>query len=255
MTRWIRRSLGLAVVLVFLLPGVASAAPANDNFAGRETIAALPFSDTTDTTTATLEGGEPESAEGDCVLNPPGYMDKTVWYQFTAPTEAILTADTFGSDFDTVIAVWTGTSLGSLTPVDCNDQFDGSQSEVSFPTSAGTTYLFQVGGYFGNSGTLIFHLVKSFDLKEVALKARPRKLESGQRTKLTAVASPCPEQAGDTVEFWRGDTKIGTKVTNASCTASKKVKVTKTSTFQAVAPVQDNDDLGGQSKKVKVRVT
>ena len=43
------------------------------------------------------------------------------------PAAQTLTIDTFGSDYDTVLAVWTG-SRGSLTNVACNDDSSGLQS-------------------------------------------------------------------------------------------------------------------------------
>ncbi len=90
----------------------------------------------------------------------PGCVDNFgngVWYQFTAPiTGDLLIADTFGSDFDTGLAIYSGT-CGALTPVDCNDDFNGLTSQVSTPTVAGVTYFLLAGGYGGSAGNLILH--------------------------------------------------------------------------------------------------
>jgi len=56
-----------------------------------------------------------------------------------------VSADTFGSEpsYDTVINVYRGTSLGSLTFIDCNDDAAGtSQSQVSWSAMGGRTYYY-----------------------------------------------------------------------------------------------------------------
>jgi List-Bact-rpt repeat protein len=90
--------------------------------------------------------------------------------------------------------------------------------------------------------------------KSVTLSAKPKKVEKGERTRLTAVVSPCAGHEGDLVEFYRGAGKIKTKPSNASCTAKVRVRMKKTARFQAVSPKQDDDHLAGTSNKVKVRV-
>src|SRR5437870_2093012 len=78
-------------------------APANDNFADATVIAAIPFSDGPFSTAgATTEPGEP---------SPCGTIGTTVWYSFTPTQNGTIGADTFGSDYDTVLAVYTGNSL------------------------------------------------------------------------------------------------------------------------------------------------
>lgn len=90
--------------------------------------------------------------------------------------------------------------------------------------------------------------------KSVILKAQPKKVEKGDKTKLTVVVSPCAGHEGDTVDIYRGSAKIATKATDGACTAVHKVKMKKTATFKAVSPVQDADHLEGTSNTVKVKV-
>ena len=89
----------------------------------------------------------------DCVPN----FGNGVWYQFTAPAGGLLTVDTFGSDFDTGLAIYTG-SCDSLTEVACNDDAGGMTSLITIPTTTGVTYSFLIGGYSAHSGNLVFHL-------------------------------------------------------------------------------------------------
>ncbi|MGH2765470.1 MAG: TolB family protein, partial [Actinomycetota bacterium] len=90
--------------------------------------------------------------------------------------------------------------------------------------------------------------------KVVTLKAKPKKLEKGEKTRLKATVSPCEGHEGDVVEFYRKKKLIGTKATTDACVAKMKVKVRKTTRFTAVSPEQDVDHLAGTSKPVKVKV-
>ncbi|MGH2675219.1 MAG: M4 family metallopeptidase, partial [Actinomycetota bacterium] len=85
------------------------------------------------------------------------------------------------------------------------------------------------------------------EAKQVALKAKPKKVEEGKRTTLTAKVSPCAGHEGDAVDFYRGKKKIKTKASNDVCQAKVKVKMKKTAKFQAKSPKQDDDHGEGVS--------
>ena len=70
---------------------------------------------------------------------------------------SLLYVDTFGSDYDTGLALYTG-SCGSMTEVACNDDTGGVTSQVILPTTAGTTYYILAGGYDSDAGNLVLHL-------------------------------------------------------------------------------------------------
>ena len=99
---------------------------------------------------ATREAGEPEHAG-----NPGG---ASVWFEWTAAGTGIVTVDTFNSTFDTLLAVYSGTGLGSLALIGENDDFDSGagdfSSVVSFQAIAGETYRFAVDGWGGDQGDL-----------------------------------------------------------------------------------------------------
>jgi hypothetical protein len=128
---------------VLLLCRVAGAQvqPANDDIAQATPITALPFTDALDTTEATMAADDP-----DCAGN-----GQTVWYAFTLPADVFVLANTFGSDYDTTLSVYTG-APGELTPIDCNDDFNSLQSAVLFQATAGTTYFIMAGSCCGNPG-------------------------------------------------------------------------------------------------------
>jgi hypothetical protein len=125
-------------------------AKGNDNFAAAAVIPEpLPYTNTQNSAGSTTEPGE---------ASPCGNIASTDWYSFTPSGNQTVIANTFGSNYDTVLAVYTGTSLGALTLVGCNDQFGGNQSQVQFSAAAGTSYHIQAGGYFGQTGALVLNL-------------------------------------------------------------------------------------------------
>jgi YD repeat-containing protein len=85
---------------------------------------------------ATAEDGEPDHA---------GYGDgarASLWWRWTAPTDGIASFKTENSSFDTVLAVYMGESLETLTLVAQNDNMErwNSSSQVSFEAQEGQTY-------------------------------------------------------------------------------------------------------------------
>jgi hypothetical protein len=81
-------------------------------------------------------------------------ISNTVWYRFTG-TGGPVTVDTAGSDYDTVMAIYTADGSGGYTPVPggCVDDVPlvpvgrTLQAKVTIQTIAGTAYYVQIGGY------------------------------------------------------------------------------------------------------------
>jgi hypothetical protein len=130
--------------------------PANDDFR-RATEISLPFAGSASTAAATLERDEPQPS---C-----GAVDHTVWYGFTPAADTRVGLDSFGSDYDTVLAIYAGSRLSKLVEVACNDQATEmtadfvarNESRVFIWLTAGTTYRIQVGGWQGSSGSLVMN--------------------------------------------------------------------------------------------------
>lgn len=126
--------------------------PANDNFATAQVVIGCSGNVAGTTFGATSEVGEPSHDPLFTNSLSPGH---TVWYQWQAPSSVSTTITTQGSEFDTLLAVYTGSSLGSLTRVAFNDDVqDGVSvtSSVSFRAMAGTTYKIAVDGWAGDKG-------------------------------------------------------------------------------------------------------
>ena len=97
---------------------------------------------------ATGESGEPNHAASSSPL-------ASVWYRWTAPADGMLEVITFGSDFDTTLAVYTGAAVNALIEITSNDDFINLQSYVSFGATAGRTYYFAVDGYHAEEGQIV----------------------------------------------------------------------------------------------------
>lgn len=78
----------------------------------------------------------------------------SVWWRWTAPTTGRFIVNTNGSNFDTVLSGFRGTSLSSLTLLATNDQYYGDQSRVVIEVTAGATYYFAVDGWSSEIGNI-----------------------------------------------------------------------------------------------------
>ncbi|HEY6584018.1 MAG TPA: PASTA domain-containing protein [Gaiellaceae bacterium] len=140
----------LVLTAAFLSGTAAAAAPDNDNFAsaaelqGRETSASGTNKD------ATKEAAEPNHAGK--------AGGASVWYRWTAPASGKATISTCDSDFDTLLAVYTGSAVGALSEVAANDDDAGCglASSVSFQAVKDATYRIAVDGVANDVGT--YHL-------------------------------------------------------------------------------------------------
>ena len=82
---------------------------------------------------------------------------KGVWFIYTAPASGDVIASTCGSDFDTVLTVYSGT-CGALREVACNDDNGpscaGTSASMRFSATAGATYYLLASGFGSSSGNL-----------------------------------------------------------------------------------------------------
>ncbi|HMP83389.1 MAG TPA: hypothetical protein PKA41_11875, partial [Verrucomicrobiota bacterium] len=126
--------------------------PPNDSFANAVAFDSAGGTFNTSNRGATRENSEPSH----CGIS----GGKSVWWRWTAPKNQITTVSTLGSGFDSVLAVYTGNSVASLSAVECNDDisFGNYTSEVIFQAVAGVTYRIAVDGYFGYEGDIILTL-------------------------------------------------------------------------------------------------
>ena len=122
--------------------------PANDNFANRTVVSAVPSTVNGNNVNATKETGERNHA------GLPG-ATTSVWWRYTPTTTGNITITTVGSNFDTVLAVYTGSALNTMAEVVSNDDAGGATtSSVIVPAVAGVQYQIAVAGYGGAVGNI-----------------------------------------------------------------------------------------------------
>ena len=123
-------------------------APSNDSFASRISITGNSNIVFGANLNATKEAGEPGHAG-----NSGG---KSVWWSWTAPASGQFIVSTNGSDFDTLLAVYTGSVVSSLSSVAASDdaQSQTRSAALVLSTTAGRAYQFAVDGYNGDAGNV-----------------------------------------------------------------------------------------------------
>ncbi len=120
--------------------------PPNDDFNAALLITALPYQHSVDTTGATVASDDPNMGCG------AGVNSNTVWYRLVPSFDGLIEANTFGSNYDTVLAVFTGVR-GSLNRITCNDDSSNTlQSQVEFEVVANQTYYLEVADYGSPGG-------------------------------------------------------------------------------------------------------
>jgi hypothetical protein len=119
--------------------------PGGDHFTNRVVIAGASGLLRASNRKATFEPGEPLHA------GKPG--GKSIWYTWTPSFTGLATIRTLGSTFDTLLSVYTGSSLTNLVPVDSDEDHGGFYTSTAFfNVFSGTTYIIAVDGFGGASG-------------------------------------------------------------------------------------------------------
>lgn len=129
-----------------LAGGGGSSGPANNDFADRITLTGASVSTTGSNAGADKEAGEPNHAQSG---------GASVWWSWTATSSSRVTITTFGSNYDTLLGVYTGASVNTLSTVGTNDDAGRTlQSRVRFFPTPGVTYHIAVDGYNAATGDI-----------------------------------------------------------------------------------------------------
>jgi subtilisin family serine protease/outer membrane protein assembly factor BamB len=129
--------------------GSTDSRPFNDDFASRAKLAGSSAYVRSSNVGATADAGEPQHA---------GTVGgRSLWWTWTAPTSGSAVVETAGSGFDTVVAVYTGTTVDGLQLVGANDDIDATTtaSRVRIDATAGTTYQIALDGKNTASGSVV----------------------------------------------------------------------------------------------------
>jgi hypothetical protein len=112
----------------------------------------IPFSHSEFNNCATEQGGEPNHANANGT--------RSLWYNWTPASNQIVTINTRRSSFNTVLAIYTGNTVGTLTLITNNNDISAtvSQSQVTFNALAGTTYRIAVDSSGGSVGDAVLNI-------------------------------------------------------------------------------------------------
>lgn len=118
--------------------------PFNDDFSARARVHGANLSIRAHNTGATAES-EPAFAGAAPAA--------TLWWEWTPSSSGLARLSTDGSTYDTIVGIFTGNSLGTLTPVAANDNYANgrSTSRAEFPVQKGVVYQIVVGGKVGST--------------------------------------------------------------------------------------------------------
>jgi hypothetical protein len=137
------------------LYGSSGEKPANDDFASA---AALTVNGTSGQVIGATIGGTVQVGEPNHDTETPSH---SIWWRWTASSNATATITTFGSNFDSVMGVYTGSAISGLTKVASNDDEERGvirTSKLSFTPTAGTTYAIAIDGWDGSFGQVTLTL-------------------------------------------------------------------------------------------------
>ena len=126
----------------------SSRGPVNDNFANATALTGSYGEATGTNAGADYQSGEPLPSFRSGAKN-------TVWWRWTAPATATFRFSTEGTSFDTVMGVYSGYTVSTLSARAENDDSGTTRASVcSFSATAGTTYYVAVAGYNEAEGAI-----------------------------------------------------------------------------------------------------
>lgn len=153
----------------------------NDNFANAETLSGFSGTVKGNNARATAESLEPDHLGISSPVN-------SLWWTWTPPFDGSMELDTFGSSFDTTLAVYTGDSLSSLSLIAGNDDTDGTRSRVAFNFTQGEQFRIAVDGFGNATGDVVLNYQVSVQplLSFVGNDLFANRTDLGQVTRLSA---------------------------------------------------------------------
>jgi len=184
---------------------VALPVPTNDAFAASFSVSGAQGSTNGTTIRATREASEPNHAGS--------ASTPSVWYTWVAPANgnvALELTNTFLVGFEAAISVYTGSAVGSLTPVTSKQ---AAAPKVTFNAANGTTYRIAVSGYNNSAGD--FALIwKQPTAPYFVQHPQTTNAVVGENVMLTSVAIGTP----DPTYQWRQEGTNLVAATNANLT-------------------------------------
>ncbi len=157
---------------------------AGDNFADRLSLGGESGRVKASTIGATREPGEPVHA------NKRG--SSSVWFSFVPEAPGLVDISTLGANFDTLLAVYTGTGFDNLVSVDSDEDGGGFlTSSVRFRATGGEEYIIVVDGFNQQQGTAIltWNLDRTVTIEPPRFTINPNEVVARRGSQSTFTAS------------------------------------------------------------------
>jgi uncharacterized repeat protein (TIGR03803 family) len=163
-----------------------------------------------------------------CYLGGETRTFRTIWYSYTAPADGIVTINTAGSRYDTLVYVFPEANPTTTTACDDDSEAGGLQAVSSFNVTKDVQYevvVYEVPPLAGTyplsvDGALYFSLkftTTGVSTTTTTLGASPNPSFSGQGVVFTAAVTPkLPGVPTGTVTFSEGGTNLGASSLNGS---------------------------------------
>ena len=122
-----------------------------------------------------------EANEPDHAGRPGG---RSVWYRWVAPRTGVATFHTQGSSFDTLLAIYTNSSAGTLSLVAADEDNGGFYTSLArFNVVEGQLYQIAVDGFAGKNGTFLlsWSMIANIALPAIAVMPRAQTVPRGAR--------------------------------------------------------------------------
>ncbi len=218
--------------------------PFNDRLADAATLGGINVRGRASNAGATAEAGEPAHAGV-------AGASTSLWWNWTAPETTQVAVDTIGSDYDTVLAIYTGGTITGLQAVATNDDVTADQttSRVLLTAVAGTTYRIAVAGKAGASGFTALHVGSipandAYTAAKTVAGAAVRVIASNRNaTRETGEPTIVDYGMGHSVWYrWTAPSSGRYTATVHSSIIDTLVGVYTGSTVSTLSPVATNDD-------------
>jgi hypothetical protein len=186
------------ILIELVQPSDGDGRPANDDFIAATVLDGVAAGDVVDTSRATVEPGEPNHV-------PNGTGGASVWWRWAAPFAQTVVLSTEGSSFDTVLAVYTGTSVArvsELTLLAADDDGGASHtSRLTFNAAANRTYYIAVDGFDAATGVAQLQINPAWNDAFGNCQALTGGEGMASGSTVGATAEPGEPQHGGTAEF------------------------------------------------------
>ena len=237
--------------LTLTVTGSAIEGPTNDDFSNRIPLIGANLTTTGSNQRSTIQPSEPSLL---------GQSSHSVWWTWTAPRSSSVTISLAGSSFNTVLGVYTGTTIGALTEVAANDDSEAANtSQVTFNATAGTTYQICVDGSGDAQGNIQMSILQGSASPPQNDQFANRQSVSGEVVSTTGSSFDASPEAGEPDHYpgqaatksvwwtWTAPANARVTINTVGSAFDTLLAVYTGGSLDELAPVASDDQSGGNN--------